>query len=163
MTPPMLLLVRLMMILEIHLPTHRNHLDHKGDQEEQHQWLKSIKNLCAIAIEWVDEALYETNLRGNPREILGIYDKSTFEVENDGDFNEQGNYFINTPSSPCSYKKSPNSLSLSNIAPHDIFNPLMLPIPKDFERVVVDAYVYHKYCRSDKYLLEGKPLHHITS
>jgi hypothetical protein len=29
-------------------PTHRNHLDHKGDQEEQHQWLKSIKNLCVI-------------------------------------------------------------------------------------------------------------------
>jgi hypothetical protein len=24
----------------------------------------------------------------------------------------------------------------------------MLPIPKYFERVVVDAYVYHKYCRS---------------
>jgi hypothetical protein len=24
----------------------------------------------------------------------------------------------------------------------------MLPIPTDFKRVVVDAYVYHKYCRS---------------
>jgi hypothetical protein len=108
----------------------------------------SIKNLCVIAIEWVDEALYETNLRGNPREILDIYDKSTLEVENDGDFNEQESYFINTPSSPYSYKKSPDSLSLSNVAPHEIFNPLMLPVPKDFERVVVDAYVYHKYCRS---------------
>jgi hypothetical protein len=41
-----------------------------------------------FAIEWVDEALYETNLRGNPREILDIYDKSTLEVENDGGFNE---------------------------------------------------------------------------
>jgi hypothetical protein len=82
-------------------PMHRNHLDHKGDREEQHQWLKSIKNLCDIAIEWVDKALYETNLRGNIREILDIYDKSTLEVENDGDFNEQGIYFINTLSSPC--------------------------------------------------------------
>jgi hypothetical protein len=96
----------------------------------------------------VDEALYETNLRGNLREILDIYDKSTLEVENDGDFNEQGSYFINTPSSPCSYKKSPDSLSFSNIAPNEVFNPLMLPVPKDFERVVVDVYVYHKYCRS---------------
>jgi sugar lactone lactonase YvrE len=64
----------------------------------------------------VDEALYETNLIGNLREILDIYDKSTLEVENDGDFNEQGSYFINTPSSPYSYKKSSDSLSLSNIA-----------------------------------------------
>jgi hypothetical protein len=94
-------------------PTHRNHLDHKGGREEQHQWLKSIKNLCVIAIEWVDEALYETNLIGNLREILDIYDKSTLEVENDGDFNEQGSYFINTPSSPCSYKKYSDSLSPS--------------------------------------------------
>jgi hypothetical protein len=69
-------------------PTHRNHLDHKGDWEEQHQWLKSIKNLCAIAIECVDEALYETSSRGNPREILDIYGKSSLEVGNDRDFNE---------------------------------------------------------------------------
>jgi hypothetical protein len=79
---------------------------------------------------------------------LDIYDKWTLEVENDGDFNEQGSYFINTSSCPCSYKKSPDSLSLFNIAPHEIFNPLMLPVPKDFERVAVDAYVYHKYYRS---------------
>jgi hypothetical protein len=42
-------------------PTYRNHLDYKKDREEQHQSLKSIKNLCAIAIECVDEALYETS------------------------------------------------------------------------------------------------------
>jgi len=39
--------------------------------------------------------------------------------------------------------------------------PLKLPIHKDFERVVVDAYVYHKYCKSrcheswDKYTKIG--------
>ena len=43
-------------------PTHRNHLDHKEGWEEQHQWLKSIKNRYAIIIECVDEALYETNV-----------------------------------------------------------------------------------------------------
>jgi hypothetical protein len=31
-------------------PMYRNHLDHMKDREEQHQWLKSIKNLCAIAL-----------------------------------------------------------------------------------------------------------------
>jgi hypothetical protein len=130
-------------------PTYKNYLDHKEDQEEQHQWLESTKSLCAIAIEWMDEAIDKTNLRdNNPREILDIYKESPLEVENDGDINEQGSYFINTSSSPCSYEKAPDSPSLSNIAPHEIFNPLMLPIPTDFKRVVVDAYVYHKYCRS---------------
>jgi hypothetical protein len=75
-------------------PTYRNHIDHKKDQEEQHQWLKSIKNLCAIAIEYVDEALYETSSRGNPKKILDIYGELSLEAKNDGDFNEQGSYFI---------------------------------------------------------------------
>jgi hypothetical protein len=96
----------------------------------------------------MDNALYEANLRGNPMETLDIYDELSSKVENDGDFNEQGSYYTNTPSRPCSYEKSPDSLSLSNIAPHEIFNPLMLPVPKYFERVVVDAYFYHKCCRS---------------
>ena len=53
-----------------------------------------------------------------------------------------------TPHLSLAHMKSLDSLSLSNIAPHEIFNPLMLPIPKVFERVVVNTYVYHKYCRS---------------
>jgi hypothetical protein len=96
----------------------------------------------------MDNALYEANLRGNPMETLDIYDELSSKFKNDGDFNEQGSYYTNTPSRPCSYEKSSDSLSLSNIAPYEIFNPLMLPVPKYFERVVVDAYVYHKYCRS---------------
>jgi len=32
-------------------PMHRNHQDHIEDREEQHPWLETIKNLCAIAIE----------------------------------------------------------------------------------------------------------------
>jgi hypothetical protein len=87
-------------------------------------------------------------LRGNPMETLGIYDELSTKVKNDGDFNEQWRYYRNTPSVPYSYEKSPDSLSLSNVAPHEIFNPLMLSVPKYFERVVVDAYVYHKNCRS---------------
>jgi hypothetical protein len=96
----------------------------------------------------VGESLYETYSRGNTREILDIYAESHLEVENDEDFNEQESYFIKTLSSPCSYKKSTDSLSLSHIAPHEIFNPRMLPVPKDFERVVEDTYIYHKHCRS---------------
>ena len=36
------------------------------------------------------------NSRDDPREFLDIYVESLLEVENDGDFNEQGSYLINT-------------------------------------------------------------------
>jgi hypothetical protein len=48
----------------------------------------------------------------------------------------------------------------------------MLLVYKDFERVVVDAYVYHKYYRSRsvdleigtrRLVLEGKPLHQLEA
>jgi hypothetical protein len=42
-------------------PKHRSHESHKEDQEEQQQWLEDIKNLCAIAIEWMDEVLDKIN------------------------------------------------------------------------------------------------------
>ena len=52
-------------------PKHRNHEGHNEDQEEQQQWLEDIKNLCAIAIEWMDEVLDKINPRvTNLREIL---------------------------------------------------------------------------------------------
>jgi len=103
--------------------THRNHLDRQDDREEQHQWLKRIKNQYAIAIECVDKALYETNSKGNPRGFLDTYVESPLEEENNGDFNKQEIYFINIPSVSCSYETSPYSLSLSSITPHEIFNP----------------------------------------
>ena len=54
--------------------------------------------------------------------------------------NKHGSYFLTIPSNPCSYEKSPKPIGLS-IATHEIFNPLTLHIHKDFERVVIDAFV----------------------
>jgi hypothetical protein len=77
---------------------------------------------------------------------------------------------MNTSSNPCSYEKSPESIDLSNIATHEIFNPLILSASKDFKRVVVDTYVYHKYYRShcvtleigtQRLVLGRKPLHKL--
>ena len=79
---------------------------------------------------------------------IDIYEESTLELEKEDNINEHGSYFWNTSSNPCSHEKSPESIGLSNIATHEIFNPLILPVDKDFERVVVDVFVYHKYCRS---------------
>jgi hypothetical protein len=86
------------------------------------------------------------------------------------DIDEHGSYFTNISSNPCSHEKSPELISLSNIAKHEIFNPLFLPVHKDFKQMIVDAYVYHKYCRSRcvnleigtrRLVLEGKPLHQL--
>ena len=56
--------------------------------------------------------------------------------------------------------------------PHKIFNPLILPVHKDFERVVVDAYVYHNIANlvginleigTQRLILEGKPLQELET
>ena len=110
----------------------------------------------------MDEVLDKINSRvTNPREILDnkmsnechrhgimatmflpidINEETPLELEKEDDIDEHGSYFVNT-----SYEKSPKSISLSNIATREIFNTLVLSIHKYFERVVVDAYVYHKY------------------
>ena len=80
-----------------------------------------------------------------PMDIHGEY---SLEFKKKDYIIEHGSHFINTSSNQCSHKKPPESFGVSNIATHKIFNPLILPVHKDFERVVVDAYVYHKYCKS---------------
>jgi hypothetical protein len=82
-----------------------------------------------------------------------------------------GSYIMNISSNSCSNEKSLELIGLSTIT-HEIFNPLVLSIPKDFERVAVDTYVYHKYCRSHcvnleigtrRLVSEGKPLHQLEA
>ena len=130
--------------------------------------LKSISliNMTHLSL---DEVLDEINPRAtNPWEILDnkmsnechrhgmmetmfppidIHEETPSELEKEDNINEHGSYFMNTSSNPCSHEKSVERISLS-IATHKIFNPLILPVHKDFERVVVDAYVYHKYYKS---------------
>ena len=118
----------------------------------------------------MDEALDKINPRiTNPREILDnkmtnecnrhgmmetmflpidIHEETTLESKKEDDINKQGSHFMNISSIPCSHEKSLESIGLSDIATREILNPIVLPVHKIFERVVVDAYVYHKYCRS---------------
>ena len=99
---------------------------------------------------------------------IDIHEETPLEIEKEDNINEHGSYFMNTSSNPCLHEKSPESIGLSNIAAHEVFNPLILSVPKFFEKVVVDAYVYHKYCKSrcenleigtQRFVLDGKPLH----
>jgi hypothetical protein len=98
----------------------------------------------------MEEALDEANSRvTNPSEILNI------QIEDKDDINEHGIYSITTSLIPCSYETSPNSIGLSILPTFEISNPLTLSIYKNFKRVVIDAYVYHKYCRSHCVLKVG--------
>ena len=121
----------------------------------------------------MDKALNDINPRvTNPREILDnkitsechkhgmmeamflpidIHEETPLEIEKEDDINEHGSYFMRTSSNPCSHERSPESIGVSNMATHEIFNPLILPIYKIIEGVVVDTYVYHKYCKSHRY------------
>jgi hypothetical protein len=91
----------------------------------------------------IEEALDETNPRvTNSNEILNI------QIGDEDDINERENYSITISLKPCSYETSLNSIGLSNLTIFKISNPLILSSYKNFKRVVVDAYVYHKYCRS---------------
>jgi hypothetical protein len=94
---------------------HRSHEGHKKDQEEQQQWLEDIKNLCVVAIEWMDEVLDKINPRvTNPWDRHGmmetmlspmnIHEESTLELKKEDYINERRSYFINTSSNPCSMR-----------------------------------------------------------
>jgi hypothetical protein len=83
----------------------------------------------------------------NRRQILDIHKESILELKKEDDINEHGSNFMNTLSNPCLHEKSPELFGLSTTTP-EIFNPLILYVHKNFERVVVDVFVYHKYCRS---------------
>jgi hypothetical protein len=135
---------------------------------------KSI-SLINITHPSLEEVLDETNPRDtNPWEILDnkisnechrhgimetmflpidIHEETPLEFEKEDDINKHGSYIMNTSLNPRSYEKSIESIGLSTTT-HEIFNPLILSVPKDFERVVVDVYVYHKYCRSRSVNLE---------
>jgi hypothetical protein len=111
--------------------------------------------------------MIETNLLS-----VDIHKETPLEFEKEDDINDQGSYFMSTSSNPYSYEKPPDSIGFSNITTHEIFNPLILPAHKNFERMVVDAYVYHKYCRSRSVNFEigtqrlvswGKPLHQLKA
>jgi endonuclease IV len=79
---------------------------------------------------------------------IDIHEETPLELEKEDDIDAHGSYIMNTSSNPCSYDKSLELIRLSNITTHEIFNPSCFLFIKIFERVVIYAYVYHKYYRS---------------
>ena len=98
-------------------PKHRSREGHKEDQEEQQQWLEDIKNLCVVAIEWMDEVLDKINPRvtldnktsndchrHGMMEIMfspiDIHEETPLEIEKEDGISEHGSYFMSTSSNP---------------------------------------------------------------
>ena len=55
---------------------------------------------------------------------IDIHKETPLEIEKEDLISERGSYFMNTSSNPCSLEKSPEPIGLSNIATHEILNPL---------------------------------------
>jgi hypothetical protein len=76
--------------------------------------LKSI-SLINMTYPSLEEALDKINPRvTNPRKILDIHEESTLELEKEDNINEQGSYFMNTSSNPCSREKTFELIGLPN-------------------------------------------------
>ena len=79
-------------------------------------------------------------------EDLNCHQKESAPPKMKDFIDEHGSYFLTIPSNPCSYEKSPESICNSTIT-CQIYNPFLISVHKNFKRVVVDAFVYHKFCK----------------
>jgi len=79
---------------------------------------------------------------------IDIHETSILELVKEEGINEHGSYLMNISSNSCSHEKLPEVNCPSTIVTQEIFNPFMLPVHKNFERIIVDAFVYDKYCKS---------------
>jgi hypothetical protein len=77
-------------------------------------------------------------------EGLNCHKNERAPPETEGIIDEHGSYFLTIPSNPCSYEKSPKSICNSAIT-CQIYNPFLIFVHKNFKRVVVDTFVYHKF------------------
>jgi hypothetical protein len=62
--------------------------------------------------------------------------------------NKNGSFTLDLSQEPCLHHVSLESATLSTQSTHQNYNHLMVLLCKKFRRMVVDAYVHHKYCRS---------------
>jgi hypothetical protein len=72
----------------------------------------------------------------------------TLELEMNESTNEHERSSFEFPRVSCSLLESPKFIVLSTAGSYEDHNHLVIVVHKLFKRMVVDAYVYHKYCRS---------------
>jgi hypothetical protein len=71
----------------------------------------------------------------------------TLESEGKNSIDEHGSFILEIPQEPYSFSASPKSGTLCAPRKHKDYNHLKVLSCKIFRRLVVDAYIYHKYCK----------------
>ena len=77
----------------------------------------------------------------------------TLELKKNDSTNEHEDSSFETPCISCSLLESPELITLSATRFYEDHNHLLVLVYKLFRRMVVDAYVYHKYCKSHGYVV----------
>ena len=136
----------------------------KANQQPNHNQFKDVKFICllvspklAYETERASSPSFEPELRpsGYPNTILEKENlcamdisKLTLETKRRDSTYEHENFTFKTPQVSCSLLKSLEFISLSSTCYHEDHNHVSILVSKLFRRMVVDAYVYQKYCRS---------------
>ena len=74
----------------------------------------------------------------------------TLEVKKNNSTNKHEGFPFETPKVSCSLLESLELITLSATCFYEDHNHLLVLVYKHFRRMVVDAYVYQKYCRSHR-------------
>ena len=72
----------------------------------------------------------------------------TLELKKNNSTNKHEGFSFETPCDSYSLLESLESITLSATSFYEDHNHLLFLVYKLFRRMVVDAYVYHKYCKS---------------
>ena len=99
----------------------------------------------------------------------------TLESKRRDSINKHESFTFETPRISCSLSKTPEFISLSTKCIYEDCNHLLILVSKLFKRIVVDAFVYHKYYKSrcctmaltlqlerQRYMLGGEPGNYTT-
>ena len=79
--------------------------------------------------------------------------ESTLETKEMNSTDEQESFAFETPHVSCSLLESLEFVLLKTTSSYEDPNHLLLLVSKLFKRMVVDAFVYHKYYKSHSYTM----------
>ena len=92
--------------------------------------------------------LHDMSLEKENRCAMDNIEAPTLETEKKNFAVEHQSFSFETPHASCSLLEFPKWISLSTTCFHEDHNHISILVCKLFRRMVVDALIYHKYCKS---------------
>ncbi len=92
--------------------------------------------------------LHDPSVENKNLQATGKLETLTLEDERKHSTYEHKSFYCKIPLDSCSHKESLESCSISTTSLCEDQNHLPVLISSMFIRMVVDAYIYHKYCKS---------------